>query len=156
MLSELSTLGKPALLLDGDELREVFAHQQLTQNYDRLSRINLAMNYSKLCKLLSSQDVIIIIATISLFQEIHLWNRENIENYFEIFLDIPIQTLMQRDSKHIYTGYKNGKIKNVAGLDLAVDYPIKPDIHMTNFELKDLCHKTRDALDIFFKKLNQI
>ena len=50
-------------------------------DYDRKSRLLLARQYSNLGKILSDQGFTVIISTISLFQEIHAWNRENLKNY---------------------------------------------------------------------------
>ncbi|NCY22974.1 adenylyl-sulfate kinase, partial [bacterium] len=68
------------------------------------------------------------IATISLFREVHQWNRQNLPGYFEIYLKVPIEELRRRDSKGIYKKFDTGEIQNVAGLDLQVDEPAKPDL----------------------------
>lgn len=154
ILSKLSATGQVALLLDGDELREIFTQYPLSQNYDRHSRINLAMQYSKLCKMLSAKGFSVIIATISLFREIHMWNRDNIDNYLEIFLNIPLQILRERDPKHIYSDYDHGLIKNVAGLDLKVDFPINPDLVISSFDLNDLPKISNEVLELYFAKIH--
>ena len=46
----------------------------------------------------------------SLFHEIHSWNRENIENYVEVFLDVPLFELEERDPKGLYAKFKKGEI----------------------------------------------
>ena len=81
-----------------------------------------------LCKNLSSQGFIVIIATMSMFHEIYAWNRENLENYLEIYLKVPLDELYLRDDKKIYQGYKDGILSNVAGLDLSVDEPFSSDL----------------------------
>ena len=81
-----------------------------------------------LCKALSSQGFIVIVATISMFHEIYAWNRENLENYLEIYLKVPLDELYLRDDKKIYQDYKDGKLSNVAGLDLSVDEPLSSDL----------------------------
>ena len=48
----------------------------------------------------------------------------------KIFLDIPLQKLKQRDSKGIYKKFEIGKIRNVAGLDLEIQKPPKPNLHV--------------------------
>ncbi len=72
----------------------------------------------------------VVIATISLFREVHKWNRENIPAYFEAYLQVPIEELRKRDPKGLYSQYDAGKLTNVAGLDLKVDEPESPDWHM--------------------------
>ena len=77
---------KKPILLDGDQLREIFV-DSLDQDdtHDRSSRLALALKYSNLARLLSDQGFWVIVATISLFKEVHLWNRKNLKNYFEVF-----------------------------------------------------------------------
>jgi cytidine diphosphoramidate kinase len=118
--------GKTVIHLDGDELRVV-----LSENvYTREERIALGLRYSRLCKLLSSQGVDVVIAVIGLFKELHEWNRKNITNYVEVFIETPLSELKKRDPKGLYKNYDLGKIKNIAGVDLQVDFPSQPDIHL--------------------------
>jgi adenylylsulfate kinase len=114
----------PTIILDGDVLRECFDSKNLTSREERLK---LGYSYSKLARMLSLQGVTVVIATIGLFKELHVWNRKNIPNYFEVFLDVPIDELIKRDPKDIYKRYYAGEIKNVAGLDFDVDFPENPD-----------------------------
>ena len=116
--------GRKVVLLDGDELRKVFANQV----YTREERISTGMQYASLCQLIASQEVDVIIAVIGLFDEIHLWNRENIPGYVEVFIDTPLIELEKRDPKGIYRDFRSGLIKDVAGFDLSVDFPKNPDI----------------------------
>ena len=128
IIKQLADEKKKPILLDGDQLREIFV-DSLDQDdtHDRSSRLALALKYSNLARLLSDQGFWVIVATISLFKEVHLWNRKNLKNYFEVFLDTPIQELKKRDSKKIYSRFFENEISNVAGLDLEVDRPSCPD-----------------------------
>lgn len=121
--------GNKCILLDGDELRKIFSVDQVKNGYyEIVARRELALKYSRLCHLLASQGCVVVISTISMFKDVYFWNRENIENYFEIFLDADKNTLQKRDPKKIYDAYRKGEIKNVAGFDLLVDYPVSSDL----------------------------
>ena len=126
LVTHLRDLGKTVIHLDGDELRQVLADEV----YAREDRIALAMRYARLCKLLSEQGLDVVIAVIGLFKEVHKWNRENITNYIEIFIDTPLSELKKRDPKNIYRDFELGLINNVAGIDLKIDIPSNPDIHL--------------------------
>ena len=77
------------IVLDGDVLRKIFKKGLVDKEaYDRNSRIHLALKYGFLSKTLSSQGFTVIIATISMFNEIYVWNRANIRNYFEVYLKV--------------------------------------------------------------------
>jgi len=118
----------PVVLLDGDQLREVLGLEAANaQNHGREGRLALAMQYAQLCKLIASQGLTVVIATISLFHEVHFWNRSNLPGYFEIYLKVPMDELRRRDPKRIYQRYYSGELTCVAGLDLPIDEPEKAD-----------------------------
>ena len=119
---------KPSVNLDGDVLRVVFgAVASNSHNHGRDGRLALAMQYSHLCRIIAQQGITVVIATISMFKEIHLWNRTNLPGYFEIYLKTPIDELRRRDPKGIYRRYDAGELTNVAGLDLPIDEPDAAD-----------------------------
>ena len=134
--------------LDGDELRSIFE----SNGHDRSSRLKLAHKYGKLCQMLSKQGVNVAISTISLFHEVHQWNRLNIPGYKEIYLDVPVEVVKLRDPKKIYERAEKGELENVAGVDLKVEYPLNPDVILRYDEDKS----PDDVLQELLIKLNQI
>ncbi len=128
MVNSMRARGLAVVLFDGDELREVLgATEPSRDNHGRDARLQLAMKYARLCRLVANQGMHVVIATISLFHEVHSWNRNNLENYLEIYLKVPIKELRRRDSKKIYSRFESGEITNVAGLDLPIEEPVAPD-----------------------------
>ena len=120
--------GEKVVLLDGEELRTVFRREKyLNKNYAREERLALAMQYAQLCKVITQQGLTVIIATISLFKEVHAWNRKNLLGYYEIYLKVPIDELQRRDANGIYSSFNEGTLKNVVGLDINFDEPKKAD-----------------------------
>lgn len=131
----LRAAGQTVVMLDGDELREVFgAMAANAQNHGREGRLALAMQYAHLCRIIALQGLTVVIATISLFREVHMWNRDNLPGYFEVYLKVPIEELRRRDPKGIYRRFDAGELTNVAGLDLDIDEPVAAD-WMVAFEL---------------------
>ena len=125
----IGELGLNPILLDGDVLRDLFRNTGvISETYNREARIKLALKYAHLCKTLSSQGFTVIIATISMYDEIYAWNRTNLPNYFKIYLKVPLKELRRRDPKKIYQRYDAGDLSDVAGLDLAVDEPLGPHV----------------------------
>lgn len=126
--ARLRSGGQPVVVLDGDELREVLGVvDPLAANHGREGRLALAFRYAQLCRMIASQDVTVVIATISLFHEVHAWNREHLPGYFEVYLQVPLDELRRRDPKGIYRRFDEGSLQNVAGLDLPVDEPTSAD-----------------------------
>ena len=117
----LSDAGVRSTILDGDELRECLGAEDAVSRPDR---VRLGLTYGRLANLLANQGHVVIVATISLFNEVFCWNRQNIPVYFDVFLETPIHELRSRDTKGIYGGFDAGRIQSVAGLDMEVDFPV--------------------------------
>lgn len=114
---------------DGDQLRDIF---QMSDAYDLRSRLDLASRYARLCHTVASQGVDIVCSTISLFPEIHQWNRDNISQYFEVFLRVPMDVLSSRDYSGIYNPIGIKVTKNVVGVDIPYTEPRSPDLIIEN------------------------
>jgi adenylylsulfate kinase-like enzyme len=128
LASTLKQSGYSPVLFDGDSLRDIFgATNKNSGNFSRESRLTLAMKYCQLCKLLSDQGFLVIIATISMFKEVYAWNREYLPDYFEVYMKASLDELRRRDPKGIYYDFDTHVLANVAGLDLPVDEPEFPD-----------------------------
>lgn len=128
VVNRLRKQGHSVVLLDGDELREVFGAAAINaKNHAREGRLTLAFQYAHLCQIIARQGIQVVIATISLFKEIHLWNRANLPGYFEIYLKVPVDELRRRDPKGIYRRFDAGEIADVSGLDIPIDEPHEAD-----------------------------
>jgi adenylylsulfate kinase len=121
--ARLRARGEDVVMLDGDELRDIFGAAANPSNYGREGRLALAMQYARLCRVIASQGLTVVIATISLFREAHDWNRANLPGYFEAYLRVPMDELRRRDPKGIYRRFDAGELANVAGLDFPIDEP---------------------------------
>jgi adenylylsulfate kinase-like enzyme len=108
------------IILDGDDLRKVLDNR----DYSRSSRIDIAKTYSRLARYLANQGFNIVIATVSLFHEVHCLNRLTIENYCEVFLDFSQDKLIEGPRKNLYLDL------NAEGYTTAIvpEYPLDPDI----------------------------
>ena len=117
------------VLLDGDELRKTVAGDL---GYTNSERLEAAMRYARLSAMLAKQGITVIIGTISMFDQVRDWNRENIPSYCEVYLEVPIEVLQARNQKSLYSNVKAGQIKNVVGMDMDIEEPKHPDIIICN------------------------
>jgi len=122
------TKNQPVVVLDGDELRNVLTGPDAS-GYHRDDRLALGYRYARLARYLADQDITVIVATISMFDEIYQWNRTNIAQYIEIFLDVPLEELQRRDSKFVYSSSSPGSA-DVAGIGFPIDKPTNPEIRL--------------------------
>jgi len=115
--------------LDGDQLRDVFG---VTDSYSSSDRLALAMQYSRLSKMLLEQGLNVICATISMFRVCQKWNRENISGYREIYIRVPFYVLKERDPKQLYSRCLRGECHDVMGVDIPFLEPQNPDLILDN------------------------
>lgn len=111
------------IILDGDILKQFVGDNVGYSVGDRLSR---AKKYSNICKILSDQGMCVIICTVAMFDEIREWNRNNIQGYIEVFLDVPFDVLKERNKKGLYSGEKKDDTL------LNVEYPQDSDLRLVN------------------------
>lgn len=117
------------VFLDGDLLRKVFGDDL---GYTKEERRKCAMRYSRLCAMLQEQDMNVICCTISMFDSVREWNRENIHNYKEIYVKVSMDTLKKRDQKGLYSGITEEKQKEVVGIHMDIEEPRCPDLILQN------------------------
>ena len=117
------------VLIDGDTIRNIFGNDL---GHTIEARLENAKRISKLTKFLADQDIHVIAAVLSIFPEWQKWNRENIKNYSEVYLKVPMKILEQRDTNNLYSNAKKGEIKNVVGIDIPFPEPLHPDLILNN------------------------
>ncbi|MCR6570409.1 adenylyl-sulfate kinase [Campylobacter insulaenigrae] len=135
---------KNIIYLDGDELRDLLGHY----GYDKKSRIDMALKRSQFAKFLNDQEMIVVVTTISMFNEIYEYNRKNFKNYFEIYVKCEMQELIKRDQKGLYTKALNKEISDVVGVDIPFDEP-RSDYVIDNSIQNDLTYK----IDMIMKQI---
>jgi len=123
-----------AVLIDGDQTRTRAGHSTaegkvlLEDRYTTEARKSGAFGTFQACKDYAEQGRDVVICSIAMYTEVRAWNRENIENYREIYLKVTHETLYKRDQKKLYST----KAKNVVGVDLPWDEPGHSSIVIQN------------------------
>lgn len=123
-----------AILIDGDQARLAAGHSTaegsvlLEDRYTTEARKAGAFISFEVCKEYAEQGHDVVICSIAMYREVRAWNRENIENYREIYLKVTHETLYKRDQKKLYSS----KAKNVVGVDLPWDEPGHSSIVIQN------------------------
>ena len=143
---ELKTEHPNTVFLDGDMLRKVFGDDL---GYTREERIKCAMRYSRLCAMLQEQGMHVVCCTISMFDCVREWNRENINNYREIYIKVSMDTLRNRDQKGLYSGITEEKQKEVAGIHVEVEEPKFPDLVLLNDGDKTPAEQAEEIISYF-------
>lgn len=120
------------VLVDGDEIREIFRHDRGADAYTVEGRRRNAERIRELCAWLDRQEINVVCCILSLFEESHRWNRETYSKYFEVYISAPIDVLIERNPKNLYRRAKRGEVDNVVGVDIPFQAPKNPDLVIEN------------------------
>lgn len=118
------------VFLDGDILRSVYISGG--GGYSTEERKKGAYQDCRMCRMLSEQNIDVVYCGISMYEECRSWNRENIDNYKVIYLSVPMEVLIKRDKKQLYSRALRGEISEVVGIDLPFDEPVNPEVLVDN------------------------
>jgi adenylylsulfate kinase-like enzyme len=83
--------------------------------------------YNNITKILTDQKINIVFSLVCLINKPRNWNRRNIDNYLEIFIDCDLKKIIKKNKKKTY---KNNK--NIVGIDIKPEFPKNPDIVIKN------------------------
>lgn len=119
----------PTVLIDGDAFRAIMGDDLGHTVEDRRKN---GERISKLCAALDQQEINVVACVLSLFHEHQVWNRETFSDYVEVYIDVPMSVLEERDQKNLYSGAIAGRIKNVAGVDIPFYPPANADLRIDN------------------------
>ena len=134
----------PTIMWSGDDLRKVFN----IKSYKLKDRNNFGLQNIKLIKLINSQKINVIFATVGLSSEIRKRFRKEIPNYIEIVIKTNLDDLKKRNERKFY----NNNSKNVWGKDIKIEYPKKPDVITINDFKKNL----NFMRNFIFSQINKI
>jgi adenylylsulfate kinase len=140
--------GLPTLLLDADDVRAAIADPGI--GHDPASRRANAYRIARLARLLAGQETIVVVPTVSLFREIHVWNRAHLSGYFEVLLHADMRVCLSRDPKGLYSRVLAGEERNVVGVDIAAEFPSAPDLAIVNDgDSDDISRVAKRIVDAF-------
>jgi bifunctional enzyme CysN/CysC len=118
---KLTSLGKHTMLLDGDNVR-----QGLNRNlgFSEVDRVENIRRVAEVAKLMNDAGLITIASFISPYEA----DRENAKSiigneYFEIFVNTPLEICEQRDVKGLYAKARSGEIPNFTGISSPYELP---------------------------------
>merc|ERR1719453_2754759 len=128
-------LGKNVFNIDGDNLRTGLTRDLGFSPSDRGESVRRA---SEVAQLFSEAGVITMVTLISPYRKDRdaaraAHARKKIP-FLEVFMDVPLEVVKQRDPKGLYKKVAEGKIKNFTGIDAPYEVPLTPEIHMMNHQ----------------------
>lgn len=113
--------------LDGDVVRESLTSDLGFSAEDRRKNIE---RVTFVAKLLSRNGVGTICSFISPYQTVRDHVRSNTTNFLEVYIDAPLDVVIERDVKGLYKKAIAGEIPNFTGISDPFEAPANPDIHV--------------------------
>ena len=113
--------------LDGDVVRESLTKDLGFTAEDRRKNIE---RVTFVAKLLSRNGIGCVCSFISPYQAVRDYVRENTTNFAEVFIDAPLEVVIERDVKGLYEKALAGEIPNFTGISDPFEAPEKPDVHI--------------------------
>ena len=137
----LHAMGKHTYVLDGDNVRNGLCNDLGFADDDRRENIR---RVAEVARLMVDAGLIVIAAFISPFRNERQAVRDLFKNqeFFEVFVDTPLEVAERRDVKGMYKLAREGGIKSFTGVNSPYEKPNSPEIVITaNTNLKDAISK---------------
>lgn len=126
------------VFLDGDHFREITGQ---VSAHTKEARLDVAFQIARMCKFLTEQGINVVCSTISLFKEVHDFNRNNNPRYYEVYIHCEMGELIRRDQKNLYSRAIAKEIENVVGIDIPFDKPLHCNLEIDNTRQDNLNEK---------------
>ena len=142
----LKQRGMPVQIIDGDIVRKEIGG---LFGYSREERIRLLKVYTLIANLLNNNKISVVVAAVSAYEEMREFNRRNIKNYIEIYLNCPLDMCMKRDVKGLYERCMRGEEQHVIGIDEPYETPDACDMELdtANSTIEECMHDIKLFLE---------
>lgn len=148
--SVLHAEGRHTYLLDGDNVRHGLNRDLGFTPEDRVENIR---RVAEVAKLMADAGLIVLVAFISPFAAERRLARDLMGDgeFFEVFVDTPIDECARRDPKGLYKKARAGEIENFTGINSPYERPENPDIHVQTLN-RDVDEMTLQIVDFLAKR----
>jgi bifunctional enzyme CysN/CysC len=124
--------GRPAYILDGDNLRHGLNADLGFSDDDRAENVR---RVGEVARLLADAGVVALVPVISPFRAGRDAIRAKHEDagvpFLEVFVDTPLELCEQRDPKGLYKKARAGELRGFTGIDSPYEPPSSPELVLT-------------------------
>jgi bifunctional enzyme CysN/CysC len=128
----LVAAGRPAYILDGDNLRHGLNADLGFTDEDRAENVR---RVGEVARLLADAGVVALVPVISPFRAgrdgVRAMHEAAGVPFLEVFVDTPIELCEQRDPKGLYAKARAGEITGFTGIDSPYEAPAAPELVLT-------------------------
>jgi len=122
----------PTLIVHGDDFRNIWE----LNKYSKSGRFQNCKKYVNFCKYVTDQNINIIFTVIGMYDKIRNWNKKNIKNYLEIYIE---------NTNNDVVNKKKLK-KSIVGINIKPELPKNPDIKIFNNFNKDIKYLSKELI----------
>ena len=124
--------GRPAYILDGDNLRHGLNADLGFSDEDRAENVR---RVGEVARLLADAGVVALVPVISPFRDgrdrVRRIHAEAGISFLEVFVDTPIELCEQRDPKGLYAKARAGELPGFTGIESPYERPAAPELVLT-------------------------
>jgi bifunctional enzyme CysN/CysC len=122
-------MGRHTYLLDGDNIRHGLNRDLGFTDADRVENIR---RVGEVARLMTDAGLIVLVSFISPFRSERRLARSLLGpgEFFEVYVDTPLEVAEARDPKGLYRKARAGKIRNFTGIDSPYEPPENPEIRI--------------------------
>ena len=129
----LVAAGRPAFVLDGDNLR---LGLNADLGFGEADRVENVRRVGEVARLMAEAGVVVLVALISPFRA----GRDAARaahaaagvGFHEVFVDVPLAVCEQRDPKGLYARARRGEVASMTGIDSPYEPPLQADLHLVS------------------------
>ena len=146
----LHALGRHTYLLDGDNVRHGLNKDLGFTDADRVENIR---RVAEVARLMADDGLIVLVSFISPFRAERRMAREVMAagEFFELFVDTPLDVAEARDPKGLYKKARRGDLKNFTGIDSSYEVPENPEMRIDTVELT--AEQAADAIIEYLRRV---
>ena len=125
LVARLREAGCPAVVLDGDEVRDALVPRP---GYTPEERDSFYATLARLAALLARQDLIVLVAATGHRRAWRDRARALAPRFLEVFVDVPAEECRRRDGKGLYAQAASGAVLNLPGAGVEFEPPQAPEV----------------------------
>ena len=145
LVKEMRANNISAIHYDGDEIRSFFGK---TLGFDAQDRLRAVSICAHLANKAFDAGLNVLVSALTANEDARDYIFKSVSNIILIYLSCPIEICIERDSRGLYRGVKEGKVdpKTIIGLDEPYMPPLNPDLIIATNE------NTPEESVVIFKK----
>lgn len=156
LAGRFQALGRPAEVLEGTEVTELFA-KGLGETKEERNLLVKRLGFA--ARGITRSGGVAVVPALSPYRDARDQLRREIGRFVEVFMDCPVEVLMSRDNTGRYKKAMNGEIPNFVGITDPYEPPANPEVtvHTDSEQVAEAAERIfQSLLDLGFLKPDDV